>query len=219
MSRFPDPRTAPADEPLAWGGDLEPVTLLEAYARGIFPWPAGDGTLFWWSPDPRAVIPLDGLHVSRSLRRTLRQGRFRTSVDAAFSAVVAACAERPGQGTWITPAMVAAYTRLHELGHAHSVEAWDASGALVGGVYGVTLGAAFMGESMFHRATDASKVALVRLVEHLRERGFGLFDAQLPTPHLARMGAVALERSTFLDRLAVAVRRPATFTPAGRPGA
>lgn len=215
MSRFPDPRSAPEDGPLAWGGDLEPPTLLDAYSRGIFPWPAPDGTLFWWSPDPRAVIPIDGLHVSRTLRRTLRSGRFRTSLDHAFPAVIAACAQRPGEGTWITPAMCAAFTRLHELGHAHSVEVWDPDDVLVGGVYGVVRGAAFMGESMFHRTNDASKVALVRLADHLRDAGFLLFDVQLPTPHLARMGAVELDRASFLDRLAVAVARPARWDPPG----
>lgn len=215
MSRFPDPRTGAADAPLAWGGDLEPETLLDAYAQGIFPWPAADGTLFWWSPDPRAVIPLDGLHVSRSLRRTLRQGRFHTSLDEAFGEVVAACADRPGEGTWITPGMAAAYNRLHARGSAHSIEVWDHDGQLVGGVYGVVIGAAFMGESMFHRTTDASKVGLVHLVEHLHERGFALFDAQLPTPHLARMGAVEVRRAAFLDLLAEAIRRPATFAAGG----
>lgn len=225
MSRFPDPRSAPADAPLAWGGDLQPATLLDAYACGIFPWPAPDGTLLWWSPDPRALIPLEHppsgdiasrsgphLHVSRSLRRSLRSGRFTTTTDRAFALVMAGCAHRPGQGTWITSAMAAAYHRLHELGHAHSIEVWDADGRLVGGVYGVTVGAAFMGESMFHRASDASKVALVRLVQHLRARGFVLFDAQLPTEHLRRMGAVTTPRAAFLDRLAAAVDRPVTFT-------
>ncbi|HVM15830.1 MAG TPA: leucyl/phenylalanyl-tRNA--protein transferase [Egibacteraceae bacterium] len=211
MSRFPDPRSAPRDGPLAWGGDLEPLTLLDAYSHGIFPWPVSEDAVFWWSPDPRAVIPLDGLHVSRTLRRTLRSGRFRTTLDQAFPAVMAACADRPGEGTWITAAMRRAYATLHELGHAHSAEVWDGRGELVGGVYGVTIGAAFMGESMFHRATDASKVALVRLVEHLRERGFALFDVQLPTPHLARMGAVELDRGAYLDRLAAAVGQPARW--------
>ena len=211
MSRFPDPRSAPRDGPLAWGGDLAPATLLDAYARGIFPWPAPDGTVFWWSPDPRAVIPLDGLHVSRTLRRTLRSGRFRTTRDEAFPAVVSACGDRPGEGTWITPGMAAAYTRLHHLGHAHSVEVWDPAGELVGGVYGVVRGAAFMGESMFHRTADASKVALVALVEHLRARAFTLFDVQLPTPHLATMGAVELAREVYLDRLAAAVASRSTW--------
>jgi leucyl/phenylalanyl-tRNA---protein transferase len=209
-SRFPDPATAPADAPLAWGGDLEPGTLLDAYRHGIFPWPSG-GELFWWSPDPRAVIPLDGLHVSRSLRRTLRAGRFSVSVDTACGDVIAACAQRPGEGTWITAPMVAAYTRLHTLGHVHSVEAWDRAGRLVGGLYGVAVGAAFSGESMFHRVSDASKVALVHLVARLRTRGFVLLDAQLPTPHLERLGAQAIPRTRFLGLLAAARAARATF--------
>ncbi|MDP8970296.1 MAG: leucyl/phenylalanyl-tRNA--protein transferase [Actinomycetota bacterium] len=211
-SRFPDPRTGPGDAPLAVGGDCAPATLLDAYAHGIFPWPADERTLLWWSPDPRAVIPLDGLHVSRSLRRTLRSQRFSCSVDAAFGQVVAGCAHRPGQGTWITAELAGGYRRLHGLGHAHSVEVWDRSGRLVGGVYGVAMGAAFMGESMFHRAADASKVALVHLVERLRAGGFVLLDAQLPTSHLASLGAIEMARSQFLDRLAEALRLPARFS-------
>lgn len=206
-SRFPDPRTAPTDGPLAVGGDLDPGTLLDAYRHGIFPWPAADdpATVWWWSPDPRAVFPDARIHVSRSLRRRLRSGRWRTTVDADFGAVVAACADRPGEGTWITDAMAVAYRRLHALGHAHSVEVWDAGGALVGGVYGVAVGAAFCGESMFHRRTDASKVALAALSERLIERGFALLDAQLPTAHLTSLGAVALRRVEFLQLLEGAV--------------
>ena len=212
-SRFPDPHTAPADGPLAWGGDLSPETLLDAYRHGIFPWPAPDGRLYWWSPDPRALLPLDGVHVSRTLRRTIRSGRFSCTVDTAFADVVAGCATaRPG-GTWITPGMARAYRRLHELGHAHSVEVWDADGRLAGGVYGVAVGAAFCGESMFHRVTDASKVALVELATQLRDRGFHLFDAQLPTPHLERMGAVTVRRAVFLRLLREAVDRPTHFSP------
>ena len=205
-SRFPDPRSAPPDAPLAWGGDLEPETLVDAYRHGIFPWPTGDGDLWWWSPDPRAVFDLDeGVRVSRSLQRTLRRGHLRTSVDAAFGAVVDACADRPGEGTWITPAMRAAYVRLHRLGVAHSVEVRDVDDRLVGGVYGVAVGGAFMGESMFHRVSDASKVALVALVGHLRDRRFRVFDAQLPTPHLSSLGARTVSRPDFLAALADAV--------------
>jgi len=218
-SRFPDPRRAPGDAPVAAGGDLEPATLLDAYRHGIFPWPLDEGhgpaPLLWWSPDPRAVIPLDGLHVSRTLARTLRRGVFACAVDTDFDAVVAYCADRPGEGTWITPAMASAYGRLHRLGAAHSVEVRDGGGALVGGVYGVTVGAAFCAESMFSRATDASKVALVALVAQLRADGFALLDAQLPTPHLKRMGAVALPRDVYLRRLSAAVDRPARFAAAG----
>jgi leucyl/phenylalanyl-tRNA---protein transferase len=190
---------------------LEPKTLLDAYRHGIFPWPTLDGMICWWSPDPRALFPLDGVHVSRSLGRTLRSGRFRCTQDTAFPDVVAGCADRGSVGTWITPVMARAYTRLHELGHAHSVEVWDAGGALVGGIYGVAVGAAFAGESMFSRATDASKVALVELAARLRVGGFRLFDAQLPTPHLASMGAVTVPRSTFLRLLRVATTVPAAL--------
>ncbi|CAN5218948.1 leucyl/phenylalanyl-tRNA--protein transferase [soil metagenome] len=214
-SRFPDPRTAAGDAPLARGGDLLPETLVDAYAHGVFPWPDAHGTLLWWSPDPRAVIPLDGLRVSRSLRRTLRRGGLACSVDRAFARVARACADRPGEATWIRPEMVAAYTRLHELGVAHSVEVWDPAGTLVGGLYGVAVGGAFTGESMFHRVGDASKVALVHLVERLRAGGFELLDAQLQTPHLASLGAVEVPRARFLDRLTDAVRRPAALPPRG----
>lgn len=211
MSRFPDPRTAPADAPLARGGDLEPDTLVDAYRHGVFPWPSG-GRLYWWSPDPRAVVPLDGVHVSRSLRRTLRRRRFSCTRDRSFGEVVAGCAHRPGEGTWITGEMGSAYRRLHELGLAHSVEVWDAvTGRLAGGIYGVTLGGAFMGESMFHRVPDASKVALVHLTRHLEARGFTLFDAQLPTDHLLRLGAVAVPRARYLDLLHDALRLAVAF--------
>lgn len=204
-SRFPDPASAPGDAPLAVGGDLRPATLLDAYRHGIFPWPTDDGELWWWSPDPRAVLPLGGPYVSRSLRKVLRSGRFRCTQDRAFGDVVAACADRRG-GTWILPVVRRAYVRLHELGHAHSVEVWEGD-ALVGGLYGVAVGASFTGESMFHRVGDASKVALVHLLAHLRARGFAMCDAQLPTPHLLAMGAEVVPRATFLDRLADAVAR------------
>lgn len=212
-SRFPDPRAAPRDAPLAWGGDLEPATLLDAYAHGIFPWPTSDGTVYWWSPDPRAVLPLDGLHISRSLARTLRSGRLRCTLDQAFAAVVAGCADRPGEGTWITAGTAIAYEELHALGHAHSVEVWDAGRTLVGGLYGVALGGAFMGESMFHRVPDASKVALVHLADRLRGAGFALLDAQVPTPHLERLGARSVRRSEYLRRLEAAMALNARLTP------
>ena len=212
-SRFPDPMLAPADAPLAIGGDLEPETLLDAYSHGIFPWPDGSGWLTWWSPDPRAVFDVGGVHVSRSLRRTLASGRLRCTLDTAFKAVLTGCAERPGEGTWITPEMAEAYLRLHHLGFAHSVEVWQAD-RLVGGVYGVALGAAFMGESMFHRERDASKVALAHLDLRLAAAGYELIDAQLPTPHLESLGAVAVPRALFLRRLAAALRtRPRPLQP------
>jgi len=203
--RFPDPREAPGEEPLAYGGDLEPDTLLDAYTHGIFPWPDEGGRLWWWSPDPRAILPLDGFHVSRSLRRTLRSGRFRCTEDAAFTQVVRSCAERP-EGTWIVPALARAFQRMHELGHAHSVEVWDADGRLVGGLYGLAIGGAFMAESMFHRADDASKVALWHLTERLRTRGFALLDVQMPTDHLGSLGAITVSREAYLGLLDGALR-------------
>jgi leucyl/phenylalanyl-tRNA---protein transferase len=208
-SRFPDPRTVPADAPFAYGENYDPDVLLDAYRHGIFPWPIED-EVYWWSPDPRAVIPLDGLRVSRSLRRRVRSGEFRCTADQAFRAVMRACSSERGEESWITPAYMEGYGRLHDLGAAHSIEVW-AGEDLVGGLYGVTVGAVFTGESMFHRRTDASKVALVALRDRLVERGFGLLDAQLPTEHLTTMGAVTIPREEFLDRLAELVDRPVTF--------
>lgn len=210
--------------PLSWadehgllmlGGKLTPEWLLDAYSRGIFPWPiiAPEGALLaWFSPDPRAILKLDRLHVSRRLRRRLRSGAYEVTRDADFAAVVAGCAEpRSGhEGTWITPEMAAAYCELHWLGHAHSVEVWQ-EGRLVGGVYGVALGGLFAGESMFHRRRDASKIALVHLVEHLRQRGFSLFDIQQWTPHLGRMGAIEIPRAEYVRRLRKAVSAPVSF--------
>jgi leucyl/phenylalanyl-tRNA--protein transferase len=195
---------------VAVGGDLSPRRLLRAYRRGVFPWYHEGGPILWWSPDPRAVIELDGLHVSRRLRRTIRSGRFQVTVNRAFAAVVRGCADRPGEGTWITPAMARAYAELHRLGHAHSVEAWR-GGELAGGLYGVAVGGLFAGESMFSRASDASKVALAFTVGRLRERGFRLFDIQVPTEHTARLGAVTIPRREYLARLRAALRCPARF--------
>jgi leucyl/phenylalanyl-tRNA---protein transferase len=188
----------PGDAPFARGTDYSAATLIDAYGHGIFPWPYDDGEVYWWSPDPRAIIPLDGLHISRSLRRTLRRAGYRCTYDVAFADVMHACAEPRDTGTWITPEYMVGYQRLHDLGHAHSVEVWDGD-ELVGGLYGVTVGAVFTGESMFHRRTDASKVALVALRDRLVERGFGLLDAQLPTDHLMSLGAVAIPRRDYLE--------------------
>jgi leucyl/phenylalanyl-tRNA--protein transferase len=157
------------------------------------------------------VLPLDGVHVSRTLRRTLRSGRFHCTADRAFAEVVEGCTEGRSDGTWITPSMIRAYRRLHELGHAHSVEVWDADDRLVGGIYGVAIGGAFSGESMFHRVTDASKVALVELAARLRAHGFQLFDVQLPTRHLETMGAVTMRRAAFLRALRSAAQLPVRF--------
>lgn len=201
---FLDPERADAEGLVGVGGDLSPKRLLEAYRHGIFPWFDEDSPILWWSPDPRAIFELDGLHVSRRLARTVRSGRFTATVDHAFADVMHGCAHRPGQGVWITPEMIAAYTRLHELGHAHSVEVWH-EGRLAGGVYGVTSGGLFAGESMFTRVRDASKVALVHLMERLRQRGFQLFDVQFLNEHTARLGAIEIPRREYLARLRKAV--------------
>ncbi len=199
--RFPDPSTADADGLLGFGADLEPETLVHAYRQGIFPWPHPGMPLPWFSPDPRGIIRLDGLRTSRSLRQRLRNSGWETTVDRAFEAVVAACAElyRP-EGTWIVPELRAAYSRLHRLGHAHSLEVWRGED-LLGGLYGVSVGGVFTGESMFHRATDASKVALVDLVDRLAEAGGRLIDVQLVTDHLAALGARAMPRGKYLSLL------------------
>jgi leucyl/phenylalanyl-tRNA--protein transferase len=195
---------------VAVGGDLRPERLLKAYRRGIFPWYDEHGPVLWWSPDPRAVFELDGLHVSRRLARTVRSGRFRVTFNRDFAGVIRGCADRPGEGTWITADMIEAYEKLHKLGHAHSVEVWHGDD-LAGGVYGVTVGGLFAGESMFTRVRDASKVALVHLCARLRERGFPLFDIQLLTEHTARLGAVEIPRAEYLRRLKRALKVQATF--------
>jgi leucyl/phenylalanyl-tRNA---protein transferase len=201
---FPDPETADEDGIVAVGGDLAPGTLLAAYRAGIFPW--SDGPITWWSPDPRAIIPLDGLHVSRSLARTIRQGAFRVTFDTAFLQVIEGCAApRPGrEETWISPAFLAAYTRLATMGWCHSAECWLGD-RLAGGIYGIAIGAWFGGESMFAAERDASKVAIAALVARLRECGFVLFDAQVMNPHLATLGAVDIPRTEYLARLRAAL--------------
>jgi leucyl/phenylalanyl-tRNA---protein transferase len=208
---FPDPARADAEGLLAEGGDLEPSTLIAAYRAGIFPWPYEEHELLWWSPDPRAILPLDGLHVSRSLARLLRQGRFRVTLNAAFPDVIAGCADR--EETWITPALRAAYVRLHTLGWAHSVEVWAPDGALAGGLYGVAVGALFSAESMFHRVRDASKVALVALVAHARRVGLTLLDVQVPSAHLTSLGARTIPRRDYLARVRGAVTQAVGMAP------
>ena len=187
---------------LAAGGTLEPAWLLSAYRRGIFPWFSTGEPILWWSPDPRMVLYPAHVKVSRSLAKTLRQGRFEVRFDTDFAAVITACGELRADagGTWITPQMVRAYCRLHELGYAHSVECWK-DGALVGGVYGVAIDKAFFGESMFSLARDASKVALVHLARRLECLGFGVIDCQMTTSHLQSMGGVEIPRSRFIDTL------------------
>jgi leucyl/phenylalanyl-tRNA--protein transferase len=211
---FPPPSEAEPGGLLAVGGDLTPERLLLAYASGIFPWYDRPPVL-WFSPDPRAVLPLGALHVPGRLLRTLRQGRFQLRLDGDFGAVIRACAAspRPGQrGTWITRDMIAAYERLHALGFAHSCEAL-VDGRLAGGIYGVSLGSAFFGESMFHHRRDASKVALVALAWCLEAWGFTLFDCQMPSPHLERFGARTVPRERFLAELAVARAAPTRRGP------
>jgi leucyl/phenylalanyl-tRNA--protein transferase len=202
---LPDPSVA-RDDLVAVGADLEPGTVLSAYRRGLFPMRlASDGPLGWWSPDPRGVIPLDGVRVSRTLRRSC--ARFTITVDAAFVDVMQACADPRRPAGWIDPGFVRAYSDLHELGWAHSVETWR-DGELVGGLYGIVIGGLFAGESMFHRATDASKVALVALVERLRAGGGALLDVQWTTPHLCSLGAIDIGRDWYLELLRDAVVRP-----------
>lgn len=204
---FPDPALALSDPDglLAVGGDLSPARLLYAYRHGIFPWYHGDQPILWWSPDPRAVLFPKDIHISRSLRRRITHGGYTMSFDTAFDSVMAACADtRPGQpegGTWISPAMQAAYGELHRLGHAHSIEIWMA-GELVGGLYGIALGRVFFGESMFSRSTDASKLALVCFVRQLDAWGYALIDCQVHSEHLESLGSTLLPRRDFLALLA-----------------
>lgn len=189
--------------------DLAPTRLLAAYAAGIFPMADDNGEVHWLAPDPRAIIELDGLRVSRSLRAAAKRGGLEVTIDRDFCSVIEACADR-SEGTWISKEIREAYRELHRLGFAHSVEAWK-DGTLVGGLYGVVIGGAFFGESMFHRATDASKVALVRLVERMRERGFVLLDVQFITDHLRTLGAVEIPRSEYQLRLERALRQRCTL--------
>ena len=208
--RCPDPRRADPDGMVAVGGDLSVPRLLLAYRSGIFPWTVDPIT--WWSPDPRALFELDRFHVSRSLARVLRRKQFQVTADRAFRRVMEGCAApAPGRReTWITREFIEAYTQLHRQGHAHSFECWDGT-ELAGGIYGVAIGGFFAGESMFHRVSDASKVALYHLVQHLRARGFGLFDIQMLTPITRRLGGIEILREEYLRRLAEAVRRTCKF--------
>jgi leucyl/phenylalanyl-tRNA--protein transferase len=201
---FPPASDANENGVVGIGADLEPGTLLAAYRVGLFPMPVARGRrLAWWSPDPRGIIPLDGLRVTRSLRRSCR--RYDVRVDTAFAEVVEACASADRDGGWITRDVIEAYTRLHDLGWAHSVEAWNDRGELVGGLYGVAIGGFFAGESMFHRERDASKVALVELVTRLDLYEANLLDVQWTTPHLRSLGAVDVPRDKYLEMLADAI--------------
>jgi leucyl/phenylalanyl-tRNA--protein transferase len=207
--RFPPVERASPEGLLAVGGDLRPERLLEAYRHGIFPWYNNDQPILWWSPDPRTVLFPEKLHISRSLKRSLRPGLFRMTFDTCFQDIVTQCAgprpQYPEGGTWITPMMLEAYSTLHELGHAHSVETWQED-KLVGGLYGVAIGGAFFAESMFTKVDDASKVALVTLVRQLQMWGFRIIDCQQSSPHVLRLGAEEIPRREYIEHLAKAMK-------------
>jgi leucyl/phenylalanyl-tRNA--protein transferase len=212
---FPPPRLAEPEGLLAVGGDLSPERLLLAYASGIFPWYSDGDPILWWSPDPRLVLYLDDLHISRSLARTIRKGIYTITMDTDFEAVITACAQtrdKNRDGTWITDDMIAAYITLHDLGYAHSIEVRH-DDTIVGGLYGISLGRSFFGESMFSAMTDASKVALIHLTKYLRTHKFHFIDCQLPTDHLIRMGASQVHREKFLKQLAASMKYPSLTGP------
>lgn len=202
---FPDPAEWPDDDVIAAGADLAPETILAAYRQGLFPMnlEGPPRRLGWWSPNPRGILPLDGMRVTRSLRQSAK--RFTIRVDTCFAEVIRACAEPVRGGVWITPKFISAFINLHRLGYAHSVEAFSADGALAGGLYGVRIGRLFAGESMFHRERDASKVALMGLVELMRDSGMTLLDVQWRTDHLASLGAIEISRDEYLRRLRDAI--------------
>lgn len=207
---FPEANLANADGLVAIGGDLSVERLLLAYRSGVFPWTVNP--ISWWSPDPRAILELNRLHVPESLKKLLRKELFEVSIDHAFRTVIEYCAApMPGRSeTWITAEFIEAYARLHEQGHAHSVECWQ-DDKLAAGIYGVAIGGFFAGESMFHRVSNASKVALYHLVQHLRERQFSLFDIQMLTPVTKQMGGTLIPRREYLERLNAAVQLPRAF--------
>ncbi len=208
--RFPDPRTAGDEGVVAVGSDFTAGTILAAYRKGIFPWPQTAELVPWCSPDPRAIFRLDQPpHWSRSLRRTLRKHGFALTADRAFADVMRECGARRG-GTWIVEEMIEAYSELHALGWAHSVEVWEGP-ALVGGIYGIAIGGVFAGESMFHRRTDASKIAFAALVDRLQKGGYALFDVQVMNDHLASLGCIEVPRDEYLDRLSKAALLPARW--------
>ncbi len=208
--QFPDPSLADRDGLLALGGNLEANTLLIAYRKGIFPWSVRP--ISWWSPDPRAIFDLQTFRLSRRMQRIYRNGNFTFTLDRCFTQVMEGCAaSAPGrESTWISNDFIKAYTRLHELGYAHSAEIWQ-DGALAGGVYGVAIGGFFAGESMFHRITNASTLCLNYLIDHLRKRGYELFDSQVISPHTARLGAVEIDREEYLSRLQSALSKKCSF--------
>ncbi len=207
---FPDPRKASPSGLVAIGGDLKPATILEAYKKGIFPWYSEGDPILWWSPDPRMVLYPEDLKISRSLKKILRKNVFEVRFDTDFERVIKTCATIPRKeqdGTWILPEIIEAYTELYRLGYAHSVETY-LNGELVGGLYGVSIGKVFFGESMFSKISNASKVAFVHLVNFLKERDFHFIDCQVSTNYLASFGAIEIPRSRFLDELSEAIKKP-----------
>ncbi len=207
---FPDPENADDDGLLAIGGDLRPETLLKAYRSGIFPWTVRP--ISWWSPDPRAIFEIENFTLSTRMQRVFRSGRFTFSLDRCFTRVMEGCAApAPGrESTWISPEFIAAYTRLHKIGYAHSAEVWH-GGQLAGGLYGVAIGGFFAGESMFHTVSNASTMALAFLIEHLKKQGFELFDSQVISPHTASLGAIEICRKDYLFRLSRALAKSCSF--------
>lgn len=211
---FPPADEASPDGLVAIGGDLSPERLLDAYRHGIFPWPTfAEDPMLWWSPDPRALMPLDGMYVSQRLQRRIRSGKYERTINRAFSKVIQACAVGPGRelGTWLSKEMIAAYVELYTLGHAHSVEVWH-EGKLAGGIYGVAIGGAFAAESMFHRKRDGSKLALYYLIEHVKRQGFQLLDIQQWTEHTGSLGAIEVPREEYLSRLEECVGLSVSFS-------
>lgn len=214
---FPPPHFASDTGLLAVGGDLSEDRLLEAYRQGIFPWFSDDEPIMWWSPDPRLVLYLNNIRISRSLQKIMRQNRFDITLDSDFEGVIDACARIPRKheaGTWITPEMIAAYCRLHKIGFAHSVEAWN-EGELVGGLYGISMGKCFFGESMFSRESNASKTAFACLARHLQALSFDIIDCQVATDHLKQFGAKEIPRKLFLAQLEQSLKKPGGKIPEG----
>lgn len=215
--QFPNPAFADDHGCIGEGGDFAPATIVRAYEAGIFPWPHSESERLWFSPNPRAIIPVDGLKISRRLARTIRSGGFRATVDVAFERVMRECAEGRPEGTWITPGLLAGYIELNRLGWAHSVEIWGPDGGLAGGLYGVGVGAMFGAESMFHRQRDASKVAMVALLHHAQRIGLELVDIQVLTGHTESMGGVEIARDEYLNRLARARDRGRSWIDVSAP--